>query len=133
MRRVGKTKRGREQRIFDKFMRPLIIQETAEATGIDLEVLKKYQIDHINLRNAPGFEPLGAFFSPLNLQALPPEVHALKTNALTAAGQRFDYRTGAEQERMVALTARLLLKLGKVFTLKELRKAIQDEIFYKEN
>ena len=58
MRRVGKTKRGREQRIFDKYMRPLILQETAEATGIDLSVLTGQQVDHINGRNAPGFEPL---------------------------------------------------------------------------
>jgi len=133
MRRIGKTKRGREQRIFENYMRPLILQEVAEATGVDIEVLEGYHIDHINGRDAPGFEPLGAMFSPLNLQALLPEVHVFKTNAKTAEGQRFDYRDTATQERMVALTARLSLKLGKAFTLKELRVAIQSEIYYKEN
>ena len=132
MRRIGKTKRGREQRIFDAYMRPLIIQETAEATGLDIEIIKKYhEVDHINGRNAVGFEPLGAMFSPLNLQAIPIEVHRQKTNAATGEDQRFDFRDTDTQERMVSLNRRLVKKVGPAPTLKDIRAAIKSEIYYK--
>jgi len=129
MRRIGHTKRGREQRVFDNYVRPVIIQETSEATGIDVEILEGYHCDHINGRNATGFEPLGAMFSPLNLQMIMPSTHAMKTNAVTGEAQRMDWRDTATQERMVNLTARIVLKIGEVHDLNDIKNAFKDELY----
>jgi hypothetical protein len=131
MRRIGHTKRGREQRIFDNYVRPLIIQETSEATGIDVEILNGYECDHIAGRNASGFEPLGAMFSPLNLQMLNGAFHRLKTNALTGEAQRMDWRDTATQERMVNLTARIIAKIGEVHNLNDIKNAFKNELYDK--
>ena len=132
LRQVGKTKRGREQRIFDRFVRPVVIQETAEATGIDIDVLNSCECDHLFGRDATGFEPLGAMMNPLNLQMLDRRIHALKTNAPTKEGQRMDFRDTSTQERMKALTERLIAKIGPAPTLNDIRDAYYSEMFKKD-
>ena len=129
MRRIGKTKRGREQRIFDGYVRPVIVQETAEALGLSFESINECECDHIFGRNATGFEPIGAMFSPLNLQMISAVVHSHKTNSLTGEGQRKDFRDTETQERMTALTARIVAKLGNTHTLKDIRNAFKAERF----
>ena len=128
LKKVGDTKRGNEERVL-KFMRELIIQEVHESTDIPVKALRKYELDHIKGRNATGYEPFGAILSPLNLQLLPREQHEAKTNALTPEGQRMDYRVTAVQERMIDLNRRLIRKVGKIWNLKDLKRAIEAEIF----
>lgn len=128
LKKVGDTKRGNEERVL-KVMRVLIIQEVHDSTGIAIKTLRSYDLDHIKGRNAPGYEPFGAVLSPLNLQLIPRAVHDAKTNAPTPEGQRMDYRITAVQERMVDLNKRLIRKVGKIWNLKDLKKAVISETY----
>jgi hypothetical protein len=131
MRKIGKTKKGNEQRVL-KVMKELIIQEVSEAEGIPRRLLKKLDLDHIAGRDEPGFAPLGAILSPLNLQLLTRVKHDTKTNALTLEGQRMDFRSTLVQARMIELNYRLVKKLGPVWDLRDLKDAIDSEIYSEE-
>lgn len=124
-----KNLRGREEKVL-KILRELIIQEIHFATGRTYRSLCKLELDHIRGRNATGCEPLGAIFDPLNLQLIDHDIHAAKTNALTASGQRMDFRGTLEQETMTRLRRQILSKTGEVFTLAELRTAIESLLYH---
>jgi hypothetical protein len=132
LKKTGDTKRGNEERVL-RHMRVLIIQEVHEATMIPVKTLRRYELDHIRGRNAPGYEPFGAILSPLNLQLIPGPVHEAKTNAPTGEGQRMDYRNTAVQERMVELEKRLIRKVGKVWNLRDLKNAIVSETYFNDS
>lgn len=122
------SKRGREERIL-KLMKQLVIQEVHEGLGVDVHALRKMELDHIHGRDCPGFEPFGSILSPINLQLVTHDQHTAKTNALEGPDQRKDYRNTIIQERMTDLNRRLIQKLGPVFTLQELRDAIESMIY----
>ncbi len=127
LRAVGKTKRGQEIKLF-RLMRRLVIQEVHEVTDIPVTELEVLELDHIWGRNDPKFGLLGAILSPLNLQLITREQHKQKTNSEEPDGQRFDYRDTKVQERMVALSARILNRTSQVFNLQDLRVAIEAEL-----
>lgn len=131
MRRVGKTRKGEEQRCLD-LLRKVIIQEYHEALGTEEEVLKTYEMDHIHGRNQLGFK-LGAMLDPANIQLIPGWAHQAKTNAVgyvTGITSRHDFRGTAETGRLTDLSERLWAKLGPLrFTAKEYRKALRAEIY----
>lgn len=122
------SKRGNEQRLF-KLVRMLVVQETHEATAIDVRYLRKLEPDHLWGRDSTGFEPLGAMLSPENIQLLTNEQHEAKTNALTAEGQRKDFRTTPVQEAMRNLTARIVKKLGPVWNLNDLKRVLETMLY----
>lgn len=124
-----KNLRGREEKVL-KILRELVIQELHFATGRSHRSLCALELDHIRGRNATGSEPLGAIFDPLNLQLIDKDIHAAKTNALTSTGQRMDFRGTLEQETMTRLRRQILSKVGEVFTLAELRTAIESMVYH---
>ena len=123
----GSTKRGAEEKIL-RFMRVVIIQEYSDALGIPFQELEDLELDHIFGRNALGFEPFGSILNPRNMQLIAHEQHVEKTNAETKQGQRKDYRDKIIQGRLIELEKRLMKKVGKVFTLKDLKHAVESEI-----
>ena len=128
MRRVGHTHRGEQERCL-KLLKKVVIQEYHGAGAESLELLKTCELDHIHGRNKPGFK-LGAMLDPANVQLLTPLIHRLKTDEKAVGGP--DYRRTIEQERLLALSARLWAKLGPLkFTAKEYRKALRGELYAK--
>lgn len=132
MRRMGHTRKGEQTRCLE-LLKKVIIQEVHEANGVEVELLKTYELEHINGRNEPGFK-LGAMLDPQNLQLVPEAIHRRKTNATkkkeAEITQRYDFRTTDEQARLSALSERLWAKLGPLkFTAKEFRKALRGELY----
>jgi len=132
LRKVGNTKRGREERLL-RLLKILVVQETHEATGIPIEELQGLQLDHIFGRNDPRFKPLGAMLSPTNCQLLTAEQHREKTNPTLGSGitDRHDFRPTSVIQRLTDLEMVLVYRLGLVFTLKEQQKAMRNAVYRK--
>ena len=128
IRRVS-SKRASENQVY-KLMKELVAQEYSQALGGSKSFWLKHELDHLHGRNKPGFV-FGAFLSPTNFQWLTAKQHAEKTNPSKGSeiGQRHDFRTLPVQERLVELEARLVKKVGEVWDLKDLKEAVESEIY----
>lgn len=133
MKRGGKlrhfSKAGRGTASVLKSLKDLLVQEYHETIPeISVESWRRMDLDHVWGRHADGFT-LTAMYSPRNLQLLSRDIHTQKTNAPTYDGQRMDYRPKEIQERMVMLSKRLEEKLGEAWTIAELKKVVESEIY----
>ena len=115
-----------EKALYSK-MKALIVQEYKEVLGGRLQLYRGMDLDHIHGRHAPNF-PLMAMWDPRNLQLLERKVHEIKTNG-TKEQQREDHRPTHIQERLIAVALRLEKKVGKAWTLYELKDAVESELY----
>lgn len=132
LKKVGNTKRGREERLL-RLLKILVIQETHEATGVPVEELQGLQLDHIFGRNDPRFQPLGAMLSPTNVQLITAEQHREKTNPTPGSGisDRHDFRPTSVVKRLTDLEMTMVYMLGLSFTLKEVQKVMRNAVYRK--
>lgn len=122
MRFRGKTKRGRESKIFGLLVELIVL----EYRKLDPTVAwESFDPDHILGRNAPNFR-LGAMLDPQNLQLLSREQHAAKTNPPKGSdfNDKTDFRNPGQVAAMVGLSDKIIelcppfwneMELGRIF------------------
>ena len=126
----GNSKRSEEEALLP-LLKTIIIHVTHDATGIPVKTLEGYHMDHRDGRNAPGFSPLGAMLSPLNLQLLAPAIHREKTNPTPGTGitSRTDFRDQATKDHMTLLNTRIIRLLPPAWNLSDVEDILSDLVF----
>lgn len=112
MRFRGKTKRGRESKIFGLLVQLIVL----EYRKLDPTVAwESFDPDHILGRNAPNFR-LGAMLDPQNIQLLSREQHEAKTNPPEGSefNDKTDFRNPGQLAAMVALSDKIIACLPPV-------------------
>ncbi len=126
LRKVGRTKRGREERVL-RLVKKLVVQEYAEALGIPAEELRHLDLDHLLGRHGL-WNGIPMILSLRNLQLLTRKVHGEKTDGVKVSSKR-DFRDKRVEARLYSISERLEARyLNRPFDLWDYARAIRAEI-----